>query len=407
MKFSSLRELLSDDAARALSRLPADSAEHQAVAFLKLALEDRASDIHIEPRTAARCLIRRRIDGFLHELTSDHADWIHPGSIEIIKNLAKLDTKESAIPQQGCFDLKDQNIAYRAEVSILPLVNGEKIVIHLIPLKKEILNLRDLGMTLEQAQALEEKIQKPYGMIFIAGPAQNGLTMTAYSIVKRRMSPKVNILTLEDPVEQLVHGVNQVQVCADIGLTCAAGLRAFLRQDPDVVYVGAEHDEETLSICIRAALTGRMIISCLPAENAHSALISIMDQTRSMPGLLAESLTLIIGQRLVRKLCPSCKREHPLSPEERKTFGITAPTVYRAGAKGCEACRGTGYWGRVGIFEFLPIDDEIRSVIRKQTDPAEIQKIIEVQPSMKLFESGMEKVNRGVTSMEEVLNERF
>ncbi|HCM42610.1 MAG TPA: type II secretion system protein GspE [Candidatus Omnitrophica bacterium] len=403
---SLVQDLLTKDLEQVISSLSADSSDWKALSFLKKALDSHVSDIHIEPHSAQRFLLRRRIDGYLHDMGREDS-FLDQDAVLILKQLSKLSPAAAQVPQQGLFYVQNHSRSVRVEFSTLPLVSGEKMVIRFIPGKLDAFNLRMLGLTQEQSLMIEEKIQKPYGMIFVTGPAQSGVTSTVYSILKRRMSPKVNILTIEDPVEQVIHGINQVQVCADIGLTCAAGLRAFLRQDPDVIYSGAEHDEETLGICIRAALTGRLIISCLHAWDAPSALARILELGGQIPHLLAESLNLIVNQRLIRRLCVNCKQPHELDDSGRRDFGISAPVIYRANPGGCESCRGMGYRGQTGIFDVLFVDDNICSAIRMRVDGAEIKKMVEFQPRLTLYQAGMGKVNEGVTSIEEVLRVQF
>ncbi len=404
---SFIEDLISKDLDQVIAAQPLGSPEYRALTFLKTALDNHVSDIHVEPHAQGRFLLRHRIDGYLHDVRFGEGMVWDLDAVLFIKKIAKLHSSDVRVPQQGLFYVQNHGRSVRVDISTIPLMSGEKMVVRLIPGKLEALNLRMLGLTQEQSLIVEEKLQKPYGMLFVTGPAQSGMTSTVYSILKRRMSAKVNILTIEDPVEQVIHGINQVQVCADIGLTCAAGLRAFLRQDPDVIYSGAEQDEEILGICVRAALTGRLVMSSFFALDASSALLRVLEMGRQIPHLLAESLTLIMNQRLIRRLCMNCKQPQDLSGSEKRDFGITSKVLYRANPIGCEACRGTGYWGRTGIFEVLSVEERLCSAIRHRLPDAELKKIIESEPRMTLYQAGISKVNEGVTSIEEVLRVQF
>lgn len=404
---SLIEDLISKELDLVIAAQPLGSPESRALFLLKAALDNHVSDIHVEPHVQGRFLLRHRIDGYLHDVRlADGVVW-DLDAVLFIKKLAKLPPSDSRVPQHGFFYLQNNGRSVRIDVSTILLMSGEKMVIHLIPGKLEALNLRLLGLTAEQSLIVEEKLQSSYGMIFVTGPGQSGVTSTVYSILKRRMSAKVNILTIEDPVEQLIHGINQVQVCADIGLTCAAGLRAFLRQDPDVIYSGSEPDEEVFGLCVRAALTGRLVMNSFFALDVSSALLRVLEMGRQIPHLLAEGLTLIVSQRLIRRLCVNCKQPHDLSASEKRDFGITAKMIYRAKPSGCEACRGTGYWGRTGIFEVLPFEESLRSAIRHRLPDADLRKTIEAETRMTLYQAGISKVNEGIASIEEVLRVQF
>ena len=264
-------------------------------------------------------------------------------------------------------------------------------------------NLKSLGFDEKQLAVFEDKIQKPYGLILVTGPTGSGKSTTLYAGLNRRISPKINILTIEDPVEYQINGVNQVQVQSDIGLTFAAGLRAFLRQDPDVILVGEVRDQETAEICIRAALTGHLVMSTLHTNDAASAVTRLVD-IGIKHYLVSGSLLLIVAQRLVRKLCDFCKKSHDVPQKTREEFGITAPVIYEVNENGCKTCRGIGYWGRFAIYELLPIDEDIRRIISTGGDLEALREMQKKKGYGTLFQSGIKKVNEGKTSMEEVMS---
>ena len=266
----------------------------------------------------------------------------------------------------------------------------------------ELMNLKLLGFDEKQLAMFEEKIQKPYGLILVTGPTGSGKSTTLYAGLNRRISPKINILTIEDPVEYQINGVNQVQVQSDIGLTFATGLRAFLRQDPDVILVGEVRDQETAEICIRAALTGHLVMSTLHTNDAASAVTRLLD-IGIKPYLVSGSLLLIVAQRLVRKLCNDCRKPQVIDPKTRAEFGVTAAVVYEANPEGCKTCRGIGYWGRHAIYELLPIDEDIRRIISDGGDLAVLRETQKKKGYGTLFQSGIRKVNEGVTSLEEIM----
>jgi len=369
--------------------------------FLKKALDDRASDIHIEP-IHDRISIRYRVDGSLYELPPPPRD-LHSALVSRIKILSKLDIAEKRMPQDGSFSFFYQGRKVDVRVSTIPVVSGEKVAIRILDKRAELMNVKSLGFSPEQLAIFEDKIQKPYGLIFVTGPTGSGKSTSLYAALNRRISPKINILTIEDPVEYQINGVNQVQVQSEIGLTFAAGLRAFLRQDPDVILVGEVRDQETAEICIRAALTGHLVMSTLHTNDAASAVTRLVD-IGIKPYLVAGSLLLIVAQRLVRNLCSECKKPDLIDAKIKTDFGITAHTIYKANEKGCKACRNIGYWGRTAIYELLPIDEDMRRAIAKGGDLEELRGIQKQKKYGTLFQSGMTRVNEGTTSLEEVMS---
>lgn len=367
--------------------------------LLKKAVDDRASDIHIEPY-ADKTSIRYRIDGILYELSPPPKQF-HMAVISRVKILSKLDIAEKRIPQDGSFAMQYQGRKIDVRVSTVPVIYGEKLVMRILDKRTELLDLMALGFEAEQLRHFEEAIQKPYGLIFLTGPTGSGKSTTLYAAINRRKSGKVNIMTIEDPVEYQIGGINQVQVKPEIGLTFATGLRAFLRQDPDIILVGETRDQETAEICIRAALTGHLVLSTLHTNDAPTAISRLVD-IGAKPYLVAGSLLLIGAQRLVRKLCVKCKE--PYAPDEKtqKDYGIKAKTIYKA--KGCKECRNIGYWGRIAIYETLPIDEEMRRIIARDADVQALKRLQKEKGYGTLLSHGLRKVEEGVTSLEEVLS---
>lgn len=369
--------------------------------LLKRALDDRASDIHVEP-IQDRISVRYRVDGSLYELPPPPRE-LHGALVSRVKILSKLDIAEKRLPQDGSFSLFYKGRKVDVRVSTIPVVTGEKVVMRILDKKPELLNLKSLGFSEEQMKIFEAAIVKPYGLIFATGPTGSGKSTTLYSAVNRRISPRINILTIEDPVEYQINGINQVQVQSDIGLTFAAGLRAFLRQDPDVILVGEVRDQETAEICIRASLTGHLVLSTLHTNDSPSAITRLMD-IGIKPYLIAGSLVLIVAQRLVRRLCPDCKLPHDLDAKSRSEFGITSQTIYKANEKGCKSCRNIGYWGRFAIYEMLPIDADLRKAIAEGKDSEALRDIQKAKKYGTLFTSGIQKVNEGQTSLDEIMS---
>ncbi len=367
--------------------------------MIKKALDDRASDIHIEP-FHDKMNIRYRVDGVLYELPPPPRE-LHNALVSRVKIISKLDIAEKRIPQDGSFSLSYKGRRVDVRVSTIPIVFGEKVVMRILDKRTDLMNLKSLGFEPEQMQHFETALMRPYGLIFVTGPTGSGKSTTLYAALNRIHSPEINIVTIEDPVEYQLTGVNQVQVKPDIGLTFASGLRAFLRQDPDVILVGEVRDLETSEICIRASLTGHLVLSTLHTNDAVTAITRLIDI--GVPAyLVAGSLALVAGQRLIRLLCPDCKEPYRPDAKQRADYGITAETIYRA--KGCSKCRDIGYWGRVAIYEILPIDEEIRASIVKDANLDRLRKIQKEKGYETLFQNGIKKVDRGLTTVEEVLS---
>ncbi len=367
--------------------------------FVKKALDDRASDIHIEP-FQNKVSVRYRIDGILYELPPPPKE-LHAAVVSRIKILSKLDIAEKRIPQDGSFAIQYQGRKVDIRVSTIPIIYGEKVVMRILDKRTELLDLKKLGFEAEQQELFEKGLSRPYGLILLTGPTGSGKSTTLYASLNHLLSPSVNILTIEDPVEYQVTGVNQVQVKPDIGLTFASGLRAFLRQDPDIILVGEVRDQETAEICIRAALTGHLVLSTLHTNDALSAVNRLVD-IGVQPYLVSGSLILVGAQRLIRILCSDCKQPVAVDKKAKAEYGITVDTIYAP--KGCKKCRNIGYWGRAAIYEVLPIDDEIRHLISKEASLEQLKQVQKARGYKTLLQSGIKKVEQGITSLEEVLS---
>ncbi len=386
-----------------LSKLVADGDQAPVVRLvdllLKRAVDDRASDIHIEPFKDTISL-RYRVDGTLYELQAPPKQF-HIAIISRIKILTKLDIAEKRIPQDGSFSINYQNRRIDIRVSTVPVVHGEKVVMRLLDKKADLLDINMLGLEPQQLKTFEECINRPYGLIFVTGPTGSGKSTTLYAALNKRRSPKINIVTLEDPVEFQLAGVNQVQVKPEIGLTFATGLRAFLRQDPDVMLVGEVRDQETAEICIRAALTGHLVLSTLHTNDSATAVSRLVD-IGIKPFLVSASLLMIVAQRLVRKLCDKCKEPRAVDDKLRELYKFKVDTIYEA--KGCKECRNIGYWGRRAVYELLPINEELRRMIAQDAKLDEIRRIQKSMGLGTLLTSALHKVEEGVTTLEEALS---
>lgn len=366
--------------------------------LLKKSLDDRASDIHIEP-SDEKLTIRYRIDGTLYELPPPPRE-LHNAIVSRVKILSKLDIAEKRLPQDGSFSIRYEGRKIDVRVSTVPVVSGEKVVMRILDKRTELLDLKKLGFDSHQLEIFEEAIQKPYGLIFITGPTGSGKSTTLYSVLNRRKSTRVNIVTVEDPVEYQVDGINQVQVKPDIGLTFASGLRAFLRQDPDIILVGEVRDKDTADICIRASLTGHLVLSTLHTNDAPTAITRLVD-IGIKPFLVSGSLQMVVAQRLIRSLCTNCKEAYTVDAKTKKDLGIKVDTLYKP--KGCDECRNIGYWGRHAIYEVLPIDEDLRRLISANAAPDEIRKMQRAKGYQTLLMSGVKKVESGETSLDEVM----
>lgn len=367
--------------------------------IIKQAIDERASDIHIEP-FKDKISLRYRIDGVLHEIPPP-AKHLHLPIISRIKILAKLDIAEKRLPQDGGFTVRIEGRSIDLRISIMPTIYGEKTVMRILDKEGVSLDLGQMGFLPPQLELFRKAIRMPYGLVFMTGPTGSGKSTSLYAALAEIKSPTKNIVTVEDPVEYHMEGINQVQIKPEIGLTFASALRAFLRQDPDIMMVGEVRDLETAQICVRSALTGHLVLSTLHTNDAPSAITRLID-IGVEPYLLMPSLVVIVAQRLVRRLCGECKEAYEPSPEERERFKLGVDLIYRA--KGCDKCNHIGYRGRTCIGEVLFVDDEIRQHIVAGVSSQNIKKIACSRGMTTLYDSGLKKVQDGITSLEEALS---
>ena len=376
---------------------------------LMSAISKGASDIHIEPYEK-EYRVRYRIDGILYNVMSPSLK-LRDAVTSRIKIMAKLDIAEKRLPQDGRIKIRfsdngtPKDIDFR--VSCLPTLFGEKIVMRLLDRTKLMLDMTRLGFESSSLQVFETAIRKPWGMVLVTGPTGSGKTNTLYSSIARINTSATNIMTAEDPVEFNLVGVNQVQVRENIGLNFAAALRSFLRQDPNVILIGEIRDFETAEIAVKAALTGHLVLSTLHTNDAPSTINRLMNMGIE-PFLVASSLNLVCAQRLVRRVCASCKVEEPVAPQALEHMGFTADearTVRPVKGTGCDKCNKTGYKGRVGLYEVMEITDELRELILVGASSLELRRKAIDGGMMTLRGSGLQKIKDGVTTLEEVLRE--
>lgn len=385
-----------------LDRITAMAEEAPVIKLVELilhqAIDEKASDIHIEPyRNKLR--LRYRVDGKLYDIPPP-ARHMHLAIISRIKILARLDIAEKRLPQDGAFSVRLADRPIDLRVSIIPTVYGEKVVMRILDRSRVPLDFASIGFEQRQGEEFRKAMISPFGLVLLTGPTGSGKTTTLYAALNESRDPTKNIITIEDPVEYHLEGVNQVQAKPEIGLTFASALRSFLRQDPDIILVGEIRDAETAEICIRSALTGHLVLSTLHTNDAPSAISRLID-IGIEPYLLMPSLLLVVAQRLVRRLCLECKEAYELSQEEAQELKINADLVYRS--KGCVRCNYAGYQGRVPIIEMMGINKRIRELIGKRTSYQEIRKTAIESGMVTLQQNGMKKVEKGLTSIEEVL----
>ena len=367
--------------------------------ILEQALHTGASDIHLEPFEDS-CKFRLRIDGVLHELPSPSKS-VFVMILSRFKILSKMDIAEKRIPQDGSIALKAKDRRIDLRVNTVPTVYGEKMVMRILDKAAIPLDLTKLGLDERQAKDLIESIRSPHGLALVTGPTGSGKSTTLYSCLNLLNEPKTNICTVEDPVEYKFTGMNQVQVKTQVGLTFSSALRAFLRQDPDVIMVGEVRDQETAEICLRAALTGHFVLSTIHTNDALSAVTRLMDMGVE-PFLLSCTLRVLEAQRLVRRLCPHCKEAHECDPELARAHNLVAgETFYRP--KGCPICRMVGYKGRVGVFEVVRITSLMARLIQNRTPLPELREAARSEGMKLLFDSAIDKARQGLTSLEAAL----
>ncbi|OGX37345.1 MAG: hypothetical protein A3D87_04465 [Omnitrophica WOR_2 bacterium RIFCSPHIGHO2_02_FULL_50_17] len=390
-----------DTAELSLDKLIAKAEEAPVIKLVDLiirqAIDERASDIHIEP-FENKIALRYRIDGKLYSIPPP-ASHLHLPIVSRIKILAKLDIAEKRLPQDGAIVAKLENRAVDLRVSTIPTVWGEKVVMRILDKGAVPLELSNLGFDAKQVELLRKALCAPYGLFFVTGPTGSGKSTTLYAAVNETIDPTKNIITVEDPVEYKIEGINQVAVKPEIGLTFAVALRAFLRQDPDVIMVGEIRDLETASICVRAALTGHFVLSTLHTNDAASAITRLIDI--GIPHyLLTPSLIMIMGQRLARRLCQKCKEPCEPVPEQQGGVIFKSDLIYKSA--GCEACKGSGYKGRMVVAEVMLIDDEMRALISRGATHTEIRDCARKNGMSTIFESGIRLVEKGFTSYDEI-----
>lgn len=368
--------------------------------LFKNSIEMRASDIHIEPYEK-EIRIRYRIDGRLTNISTLGIESLAP-LITRIKILANLNIAEKRVPQDGRIITKVGNDEVDLRVSILPVVNGEKVVIRILKRESYMIGKETLGISKENLRKLNNIISSPNGIVLVTGPTGSGKSTTLYTILSDLNKNDVNIVTVEDPVEYTLNGVNQVNVNKKAGLTFASGLRSILRQDPDIVMVGEIRDEETAKIAIKAAITGHLVLSTVHTNDAPSTITRLLDMGIE-PYLVATSISGIIAQRLVRKICSSCKEEYMASDYEKYVFNIDKNENLKLHrGKGCGHCNGTGYSGRIGIYEIMEITKEHRDIIN-ETRNANIIQEISIKNGMKTLEEECKSlVLNGVTTIQEL-----
>jgi type IV pilus assembly protein PilB len=376
---------------------------------LMSAIQKGASDIHIEPYEK-EFRVRYRVDGILYNIMSPPMK-MRDAITSRIKIMAKLDIAEKRLPQDGRIKIRfsdngaTKDIDFR--VSALPTLFGEKIVMRLLDKDKLMLDMTKLGFESESLVKFEAAIQKPWGMVLVTGPTGSGKTNTLYSSIAKVNTSETNIMTAEDPVEFNLPGINQVQVRENIGLNFAAALRSFLRQDPNIILVGEIRDFETAEIAVKAALTGHLVLSTLHTNDAPSTINRLMNMGIE-PFLVASSVNLICAQRLVRRICASCKTDHPTPAQALVQAGFSADDakhVVPKKGKGCEKCNQTGYKGRVGLYEVMDISDELRELVLVGASGLELRRKAIEEGMLTLRMSGLRKVKDGLTTIEEVARE--
>jgi len=394
-----------DESDEEMLRIQAEDAP--AIKFVNLLLlqatQDRASDVHIEPQEKD-LKIRLRVDGILREITPPPKR-MQSGIISRIKILGNLDIAERRIPQDGRTKIKIMGRQIDIRISTLPTIYGEKVVMRILDKGSVSLNINDIGFEPKTMQKFKEILTMAHGMILVTGPTGSGKTTTLYSSLNFINSPDKNIITVEDPVEYRLKGINQIQARPQVGLTFAAGLRSILRQDPDIVMVGEIRDKETAEIAIKAALTGHLVLSTLHTNDAVATIIRLLNMGVDKY-LITSALSLVIAQRLARRICLHCKAVDKPGIEvlaRLEALGINPNEITFYKGKGCDHCSGTGFWGRVAIYEFFLLNPEVKELIIADASEERIRKRSEELGMETLLFNGMKKVKEGLTTIDEVL----
>ena len=383
--------------------------------ILEFAVKSRASDVHIEPQEE-NVRIRYRIDGILQEKYLLPRN-VHEAVVSRIKILASLKIDEKRVPQDGRFFFSSDGNDVDLRISTLPTTYGEKVVMRLLKKSQKVPSLPDLGLRGLALRNLQDAIERPHGIIIVCGPTGSGKTTTLYSVLDKVATTRVNVVTIEDPVEYQMKGVNQVQVNTQAGLTFASALRSFLRQDPNVIMVGEIRDTETAELAINASLTGHLVFSTLHTNDAAGVPPRMLDMGVE-PFLLVSSLTCVVGQRVLRKVCPTCVTDMEMPPETEEELKLTLGPIYKMIQEklskngkalripkpvGCEKCNNTGYLGRIAIYEVMPMTEKIAKLVVEKVAASDIQKEAMAEGMLTMKQDGYVKVLEGVTTMEEVV----
>ncbi len=391
--------------------------------LIKHAILENASDVHIEP-DEKEVRVRYRIDGMLHDAMTLPRQ-VSQGIIARIKVLSNLKLDEHRVPQDGRFKIEKEGMKISFRVSILPIFDGEKIVMRILNESSKGLTLEKMGFYGEGLEKIHRHIRKPNGMILVTGPTGSGKTTTLYTVMDILNTQEVNISTVEDPVEYRMPRINQTQIHPKVGLTFAAGLRALLRQDPDIIMVGEIRDSETMEMAVHSAMTGHLVLSTLHTNSAAGALPRLIDMGAE-PFLVASTLNIVIAQRLVRRLCNDCKKEYAMSEADIKSLSDNYnmdeifANIRKSGAlrgkesgkwhaikfykaNGCEQCGNNGYRGRIGIFEVLEVDEDVKKMIARKASSEEVEKECREKGMLTMAEDGFLKAAQGMTSIEEIL----
>lgn len=394
-------ESAKDDVAD-LEKMGSESPVIRFVNFLIFdAIKQGASDIHIEPKEKA-LKIRYRIDGILFEAMSPPYA-MHAAIVSRLKIMANLDISERRLPQDGRIRAVVHNRKIDLRLSTLPTPNGEKVVMRILDTRSINVALEDLGFSDNALTIWRKQIEQPHGILLVTGPTGSGKTTTLYSSLRCMDGAKLNISTVEDPIEYHLPSANQVQVYDKIGMTFAAALRALLRQDPDVVMLGEIRDPETANIAVQASLTGHLVLSTLHTNDAPASITRLIN-IGVEPYLISAAVNAIIAQRLVRKVCQACKEEYTPSDETQEFLtlqGFTGGVTFKG--KGCDRCRKTGYAGRLGIYELLLMDDSLRDMVTRNPDVNHLRKLCRERGLVTLRQDGLDKVQRGLTTIDEIL----
>ncbi|MBN1436628.1 MAG: type II secretion system ATPase GspE [Sedimentisphaerales bacterium] len=388
-----------------LSNLAREAAESPIIKFVNYiifnAVKEGASDIHIEPGEK-KLKVRYRIDGVLFEMMNPPSN-MHAAVVSRIKIMASLDISERRLPQDGRIRVVVNRRDVDMRVSTLPTSHGEKVVIRIMDATTTQLSLADLGFEEDTLVILSHQVAQPHGIVLVTGPTGSGKSTTLYACLQTMNLNKLNVSTVEDPVEFQVDGVTQVQVHDHIGMSFSAALRSLLRQDPDVIMVGEIRDGETAKIAVQASLTGHLVLSTLHTNDAPSSITRLIN-IGVEPYLIAASTNAVLAQRLVRRICPHCKEAYPISPDNKQFMemhGFQDDQLHKG--IGCENCRHTGFQGRIGLYELLVIDDSYRDIITKNPNVTELRRLCVERGMITLRQDGFRKVHSGTTTVEEVM----